>query len=100
MIIGIFCLEFGDEQGLTAGPFLFNNNNNYNNNMLLFFLWLKQFTTYFQKKQKQNTIFVFFIKLLYKFYIKDNIKKLTKKIYKNKQQHKNKTLVTFENNKG
>ena len=38
MIIGIFCLEFGDEQGLTAGPFLFNNNNNYNNNMLLFFL--------------------------------------------------------------
>ena len=32
------------------------------------------------------------------FYIQqDNIKKLTKKTYKNKQQHKNKTLVTFEN---
>ena len=26
-----------------------------------------------------------------------NIKKLTKKTNKNKQQHKNKTLVTFEN---
>ena len=34
------------------------------------------------------------------FYIQqDNIKKLTKKTYKNKQQHKSKTLVTFENDK-
>ena len=32
------------------------------------------------------------------FYIQqDSIKKLTKKTYKNKQQHKGKTLVTFEN---
>ena len=32
------------------------------------------------------------------FYIQqDNIKKLTKKTYKSKQQHKNKALVTFEN---
>ena len=32
------------------------------------------------------------------FYIQqDNIKKLTKKTYKNKQQHKDKTSVTFEN---
>ena len=31
------------------------------------------------------------------FYIQqDNIKRLTKKTFKNKQQHKNKTLVTFE----
>ena len=35
------------------------------------------------------------------FYIQqDNIKKLTKKKYKNKQQHKNKTLLTFENDEG
>ena len=34
------------------------------------------------------------------FYIQqDNIKKLTKKAYNNKQQHKNKTLFTFENHK-
>ena len=30
------------------------------------------------------------------FYTTDNIKNLAKKTYKNKQKHKNKTLVTFE----
>ena len=34
------------------------------------------------------------------FYIQGNMKKLTEKIYKNKQQHKNKTLVTFKIDKG
>lgn len=95
MIIGIFYLEFGDPQGLIAGSFLFNNNNNYNNNMFLFFLLLKQFTTYFQKKTKTKHNFCFLYQTALQI-----LHKLNKKTYKNKQQHKNKTLVTFENNKG
>ena len=53
-----------------------------------------------QSERKKFPIFFSISNWFTYFYIQqDNNKKLTKKTYKNKQQHKNKTLVRFENDK-